>query len=256
MTLPTPQRTARFLWQARPETGVVVDNEIIGLVGATAREQPLAKLDDVQLLPPSEPRTIVAIGRNYREHAAETGAEVPTEPLFFLKPVTSLIGSGDTIIYPNWVSSRVDYEGELAIVIGRTCYRVSEDQAMDYIHGYTCANDVTARDLQQRDGQWARAKGFDTFCPLGPVLVTGIDPADLAIETRVNGTVRQQARTSEMIFGIPRIISHVSAVMTLHPGDIILTGTPSGIGPLQPGDSVEVEIERIGILRNDIVAGA
>lgn len=253
-----PERTARFLWHNEIETGIVDGDTIIGLVGDMplgTPARPLARLDQVKLLPPCEPRTIICIGRNYREHAAEQNAEVPKEPLLFLKPITSLIADGDPIIYPSWVSSHVDHEGELAVVIGRTCRRVREADAMDYVLGYTIANDVTARDLQHKDGQWTRGKGFDTFCPLGPVLVEDIDPSDLAIETRVNGVVKQHARTSDLIFPIPRLISHISDVMTLHPGDVILTGTPAGISPMQPGDVVEVEIEGIGVLRNPIVAG-
>jgi 2-keto-4-pentenoate hydratase/2-oxohepta-3-ene-1,7-dioic acid hydratase in catechol pathway len=252
------ERTARFLWHNAIETGIVDGDNIIALVGdmpLRAPARPLARLDQVKLLPPCEPNTIVCIGRNYREHAAETGSEVPSEPLIFLKPTTSLIAHGDAIVYPTWVSSHVDHEGELAVVIGRTCRRVREDEALDYVLGYTIANDVTARDLQRKDGQWSRAKGFDTFCPLGPVLVEDIDPTDLAIETRVNGVVKQHARTSDLIFPIPRLISHISDVMTLHHGDVILTGTPAGISPMQPGDVVEVEIEGIGVLRNPLVAG-
>ncbi len=253
-----PERTARFLWHNEIETGIVDGDTIIGLVGDMplgTPARPLARLDQVKLLPPCEPRTIICIGRNYREHAAEQNAEVPKEPLLFLKPITSLIADGDPIIYPSWVSSHVDHEGELAVVIGRTCRRVREADALEYVLGYTIANDVTARDLQHKDGQWTRGKGFDTFCPLGPVLVEDIDPSDLAIETRVNGVVKQHARTSDLIFPIPRLISHISDVMTLHPGDVILTGTPAGISPMQPGDVVEVEIEGIGVLRNPIVAG-
>ena len=253
-----PSRTARFLWHNQIETGVVDGENIIALIDDLALEagaHPLAKLSAVKLLPPCEPRTIVCIGRNYREHAAEMAEELPEEPLIFLKPVTSLIASGDAIVYPAWVSSNVHYEGELAVVIGRTCRRVEEDEALSYVLGYTIANDVTARDLQRKDGQWTRGKGFDTFCPLGPVLVEDIDPSDLAITTRVNGEVKQQSRTSALIFGLPRLISHVSQVMTLHTGDIILTGTPAGVGPVNPGDVVEVEIEGIGILRNPVVAG-
>jgi 2-keto-4-pentenoate hydratase/2-oxohepta-3-ene-1,7-dioic acid hydratase in catechol pathway len=251
--------TARFLWHNEIETGVVEGNQIVALISDISEEgtpaHPLARLDQVKLLPPCQPHNIVCIGRNYREHAAETGAEVPSEPLIFLKPTTSLIAHGDPIIYPSWVSQHVDHEGELAVVIGRTCWRVSEDEALEYVLGYTIGNDVTARDLQRKDGQWTRGKGFNTFCPLGPVLVEGIDASDLAIQTRVNGVVKQSARTSELIFPLPRLISHISQVMTLQYGDVILTGTPAGISPMQPGDVVEVEIEGIGILRNPIVAG-
>lgn len=253
-----PTRTAAFLWHGQPEIGVVDGDRIIGLISDLPIALPgptLARLDTARLLPPAEPHTIIGIGRNYRDHVAERNAVVPTEPLIFLKPVTTLIAHGEAIVYPNWVTDRVDYEGELAIVIGQSCHRVSEADALSYVQGYTIANDVTARALQDKDGQWSRGKGFDTFCPLGPVLVEGIDASDLEITTRVNGQVRQHARTSDLIFQLPRLISHVSQVMTLRAGDIILTGTPSGIGALQPGDVVEVEIENIGILRNPVVAG-
>lgn len=253
-----PTRTASFLWHGQPEIGVVDGDRIIGLVSDLPIRLPaptLARLDTARLLPSAEPRQIVAIGRNYRDHAAELGNPVPTEPLIFLKAVTSLIAHHEAIVIPSWVTQLVHFEGELAVVIGQTCYRVSEADALRYVQGYTIANDVTARDLQNKDGQWSRAKGFDTFCPLGPVLVEGLDAADLEITTRVNGIVTQHARTSELIFPLPRLISHISQVMTLQPGDVILTGTPAGVGPIVPGDTVEVEIEQIGILRNPVVAG-
>jgi 2-keto-4-pentenoate hydratase/2-oxohepta-3-ene-1,7-dioic acid hydratase in catechol pathway len=201
------------------------------------------------------PNLIVAIGRNYADHAAQMNAEVPSEPLIFLKPNTSIIADGEAIVYPSWVSQKVEYEGELAVIISQTCYRVSEGDAMRYVLGYTCANDVTARDLQRKDGQWARGKGFNTFCPIGPTLVTDLDPSDLRLITRVNGNVQQDGRTSDLIFKIPRLIAHISAVMTLQRGDVILTGSPAGVGPIVPGDVVEVEIEGIGTLRNPVVAG-
>jgi 2-keto-4-pentenoate hydratase/2-oxohepta-3-ene-1,7-dioic acid hydratase in catechol pathway len=200
------------------------------------------------------PRTLVCVGRNYREHAAELGNEVPTEPLIFLKPVTTVIADGEPIRYPTWLSTNVHYEGELALVIGQTAYRVAEADAMRYIQGYTIANDVTARDLQNKDKQWTRGKGFDTFCPIGPRLVTDLDPSALDLTTRVNGAVRQQGNTRDLIFPIPQLISFITAVMTLQPGDIILTGTPAGVGPVQPGDVVEVEIAGLGVLRNPVVA--
>jgi 2-keto-4-pentenoate hydratase/2-oxohepta-3-ene-1,7-dioic acid hydratase in catechol pathway len=253
-----PSRTARFLWHGEIVEGMVQGEHIISLVDDQVFLPPqrsLASLASVRLLPPCTPQSIVAIGRNYREHAAEMEETLPVEPLVFLKPVTTLIGAGEAIVYPSWATENLHYEGELAVVIGRTCYRVGEEDAMEYVRGFTCANDVTARDLQRRDGQWARGKGFDTFCPLGPILAEDIDPSDLTITTRLNGEVRQQSSTSQLIFGVPRLISHVSAFMTLMPGDIILTGTPAGVGPMQPGDVVEVEIEGIGILRNPVVAG-
>ena len=211
-------------------------------------------LKDVRLIAPILPSKIIAIGKNYAGHAREMGVEPPDEPLLFSKPSTSVIGPGDAIAYPKRLSERVDYEGELAVVIGRLCREVPENRVKDVIFGHTCANDVTARDLQQRDGQWTRAKGFDTFCPLGPWIRTDLDPGDLAITTTVNGELRQSARTSQLIHGIPKLIAYISAVMTLLPGDVILTGTPEGVGPLQVGDEVSVGIEGIGTLTNKVVS--
>jgi 2-keto-4-pentenoate hydratase/2-oxohepta-3-ene-1,7-dioic acid hydratase in catechol pathway len=201
---------------------------------------------------PPAPSKIVAVGRNYREHAKELGNVAPEEePLLFLKAPTSLvIGAGDIVMPPE--SSRVDYEGELALVIGRKIKAWPQDRWQDALAGVCCANDVTARDLQKKDGQWARAKSFDTFCPVGPEIVSGLDSSDLAIETRVNGAVRQSSRTSEMVFSPAFLVAYVSRMMTLLPGDLILTGTPAGIGPLAAGDAVEVEIEQIGVLRNRV----
>lgn len=208
-------------------------------------------LADAALLAPVIPRSkVVAIGKNYREHAAEMGGEAPGEPLLFLKPNTSVIGPNDTIVLPPQ-SKQVEHEGELAIVIGRIAKNVAAENATDYIFGYTAANDVTARDLQRSDGQWARAKGFDTFCPLGPVIETEFDP-DATLQTRVNGEVRQDGRISDLVHDIPSIIEYASSVWTLLPGDIILTGTPAGVGPLVHGDVVEVEISGIGILLNPV----
>ena len=254
----TTRRLAHFLWHGQVEVGIVEGDHIIALDDDPAEDGPksiIGALSNVRLLPPCTPQNIVAIGRNYRDHAIEMNAELPPEPLIFLKPLTSIIASGEAIVYPSWVSQQVEYEGELAVIIGRTCHRVREEDALLYVQGYTCANDVTARDLQRRDVQWTRGKGFDTFCPLGPVIAEGIDASDLALTTRVNGEVRQQGRTSDLLFGIPRLISHISATMTLRPGDVILTGSPAGVGPLKPGDVVDVEIEGIGTLRNPVVAG-
>jgi 2-keto-4-pentenoate hydratase/2-oxohepta-3-ene-1,7-dioic acid hydratase in catechol pathway len=228
-----------------------VSGDVFGDFGRGARR---AALSEVRLLAPCQPSKIVALGLNYRAHAAEVKTALPTEPLIFLKPPTTVIGPNDPIVYPA-MSQRVDYEGELAIVIGRVARHVVEANALDYVLGYTCANDVTARDLQSRDGQWTRAKSFDTFCPLGPWIETDLAPGDLRIETLVNGGVRQSSRTSDLIFGVPKLISFVSHVMTLLPGDVILTGTPSGVGPVQPGDVIEVEIEGIGVLRNPVGDG-
>jgi 2-keto-4-pentenoate hydratase/2-oxohepta-3-ene-1,7-dioic acid hydratase in catechol pathway len=210
-------------------------------------------LDDVRLLAPVLPSKVVAVGRNYADHAREMGTEPPAEPVLFLKPSTAVVGHGDPIAYPVKLTQRVDYEGELAVIIGRLCREVPAAQAAEVIFGYTCANDVTARDLQARDGQWTRAKGFDTFCPLGPWIETDADPADLELTTVVNGEVRQQARTSQLLYDVPALVEYISTVMTLLPGDVLLTGTPAGVGPLEDGDEVSVTIENIGSLRNTVV---
>lgn len=210
-------------------------------------------LDDARILAPVIPRSkVVGIGRNYAAHAAEMGAEVAEEPLAFLKPNTSVIGPGDPIVLPAQ-SQEVHYEGELAVVIGRICRDVPAERVGEVVFGYTCANDVTARDLQRADGQWWRAKGFDTFCPLGPYLVTDLDPGDLGIVTRLDGVEVQRARTSQMVHKVADLVSYVSSVMTLLPGDVLLTGTPEGVGPLGRGQRVEVEIEGIGVLGNTAV---
>jgi 2-keto-4-pentenoate hydratase/2-oxohepta-3-ene-1,7-dioic acid hydratase in catechol pathway len=211
-------------------------------------------LDDVRLLAPVLPSKVVAVGRNYADHAREMGGDSPAEPVLFLKPSTAVVGHGDQIAYPVKLTQRVDYEGELAVIIGRLCREVPAAQASEVIFGYTCANDVTARDLQARDGQWTRAKGFDTFCPLGPWIETDADPADLELTTVVNGEVRQQARTSQMLYDVPALVEYISTVMTLLPGDVLLTGTPAGVGPLEDGDEVSVTIENIGSLRNTVVS--
>ncbi|HEX2685064.1 MAG TPA: fumarylacetoacetate hydrolase family protein [Kofleriaceae bacterium] len=199
------------------------------------------------------PSKIIGIGVNYRAHAAEMGKGLPEEPLMFLKPRSAMIASGEAIERPAGYD-RVDYEGELGVVIGQRARRVPRDRALEVVMGLVCVNDVTVRDLQQRDGQWARAKGFDTFCPIGPRIVAGLDPLKLAIQTRVNGVTRQASSTSDLIFDVATLIAFVSAHMTLEVGDVISTGTPSGVGNLTPGDEVEVEIEGIGILKNSVVA--
>ncbi|MFC1925291.1 fumarylacetoacetate hydrolase family protein [Chloroflexota bacterium] len=211
------------------------------------------KLDEVRLLAPCIPSKIVALGLNYRSHAEETKLPIPSVPLIFLKPSTAVIGHGDEIVLPP-LSRRVDYEGELGVVIGRMAKDVTQKKAKDYILGYTCVNDVSERYAQKEDGQWTRAKGFDTFAPIGPWIETGIEPDDLKIETYLNGRLCQSARTSDLIFGIDILVSFVSSVMTLLPGDIISTGTPSGIGRMNHGDVVEVSIEKIGSLRNYVVS--
>jgi 2-keto-4-pentenoate hydratase/2-oxohepta-3-ene-1,7-dioic acid hydratase in catechol pathway len=231
-----------------------------GGVRLTGNRFPLA---EVRLLAPVLPSKVVAAGRNYASHAremnGETSAKGPVsnnaDPVIFLKPSTSVTGPGDAIKYPVKITDRVDFEGELAVIIGRLCRQVPRERAEEVVFGYTCANDVTARDLQARDGQWTRAKGFDTFCPLGPWIETGTNPADLELTTKVNGEVRQQARTSELLCDVPGLIAHVSQVMTLLPGDVLLTGTPAGVGPLTDGDEVSVTIESIGTLTNRVVIG-
>ncbi|GGO22102.1 hypothetical protein GCM10011574_50140 [Microbispora bryophytorum] len=220
-------------------------------VELTGERVPVA---EVRLVAPMLPSKIIAIGKNYADHAREMGGEPPAEPVVFLKPSTTVIGPSETIAYPGKLSERVDYEGELAVVIGRLCRDVPAERAGEVVFGYTCANDVTARDLQARDGQWTRAKGFDTFCPLGPWIETELDPADLAITTTLNGEVRQSARTSLLLHDVPALIAYVSAVMTLLPGDVILTGTPAGVGPMSVGDEVGVSIEGIGTLTNRVIS--
>jgi 2-keto-4-pentenoate hydratase/2-oxohepta-3-ene-1,7-dioic acid hydratase in catechol pathway len=225
-----------------------IGDEAIRLTGA---RYPLA---DVRLLAPVLPSKVVAIGRNYADHAAELGNEVPDDPIIFLKPSTAVVGPRDPIVYPTQLSERVDFEGELAVVIGRLCRQVPPERVGEVIFGYTCANDVTARDLQAKDGQWARAKGFDTFCPLGPWIETDIDPDDLELTTIVNGEIRQNSRTSLLLHDVTALVAYVSAVMTLLPGDVLLTGTPAGVGPLKDGDEVSVTIESIGTLTNGVTS--
>jgi 2-keto-4-pentenoate hydratase/2-oxohepta-3-ene-1,7-dioic acid hydratase in catechol pathway len=207
-------------------------------------------LSGFHLLAPVTPRKIVCIGRNYREHVKELGHELPSEPLFFLKPPTSLLRPGGTVRMPS-ISNRVDFEGELALVIGRRVRHLKPEDWRSAIRGLTLANDVTARDLQNKDGQWTRAKGFDTFCPVGPIVSDEMDlEAGLVIETRVNGELRQHGSTQDFIFQVPELLAHITAAMTLEPGDLVLTGTPSGVGPLQPGDAVEITVPGLGVLAN------
>ncbi len=197
------------------------------------------------------PSKVIGIGQNYRAHAAEMGKAVPDEPVIFLKPPSAVISAGDAIVRPRGYQ-RVDFEGELGVVIGRRARRVKAADALDYVMGLTCVNDVSCRDLQARDGQWARAKGFDSFCPIGPRIVSGLDPLDLRISTRLNGELRQDSRTSDMIFPVPLLIEVITRAMTLEVGDVITTGTPQGVGPIAPGDRVEIEIEGVGVLSNPV----
>lgn len=208
--------------------------------------------DDVRLLAPVEPSKIVCVGRNYAAHAAELGNEVPKEPLIFLKPPSAIIGPGDPILLPPQ-SQKVEHEGELGLVVGKKCSHLKEtDDPLSYLLGYTCVNDVTARDLQKADVQFTRAKGFDTFCPVGPHIETQLDPADVLVETHVNGAQRQSGRTSLMIYPVAFLVRWISNVMTLYPGDLIATGTPAGVGPLVAGDEVDVRISGVGVLRNPV----
>jgi 2-keto-4-pentenoate hydratase/2-oxohepta-3-ene-1,7-dioic acid hydratase in catechol pathway len=221
-------------------------------VGLQPTDQQL-RLSDARLLSPVLPRSkVVGIGKNYAAHAAEMGGEVPDEPLMFLKPNTSVVGPGDPVFYPRQ-TEELHFEGELAVVIGRICRDVPKEKYADVIHGYTVGNDVTARDLQRKDGQFTRAKGFDSFCPLGPWIETDLDVSDLRVQTYLNGEVKQDGRTADLIFDVPTLIAYVTSVMTLLPGDVILTGTPEGVGPMNAGDEVEVSIQGIGNLTNKVV---
>jgi 2-keto-4-pentenoate hydratase/2-oxohepta-3-ene-1,7-dioic acid hydratase in catechol pathway len=211
------------------------------------------RLSEVKLLPPCLPSKIVALGLNYYSHAKELNAPLPDAPLTFLKPSTAVIGPEDSIIYPS-ASTRVDYEGELGVVIKKAAWRVSVDDALDYVLGYTCFNDVTARDLQIKNGQWTRAKGFNTFAAIGPCIETELDPGNVTLETFLNGELKQQGNTSDLVYTVPQLINFISHVMSLLPGDIIATGTPSGIGPMYPGDTVEIKIEPIGTLKNYVIS--
>ncbi len=228
--------------------------QLTGMLGRPSGH--LVDLSDVTLLAPCEPRSIVCVGKNYAKHIAEmaTGkADLPTEPGLFLKGLNTLSGPGDDIPIPSW-TREVHHEGELAVVISRTMRDVSAADALDHVLGYTIANDVTARDAQRSDLQWVRAKSSDGFCPVGPWLETDLDPADLRIQTRVNGELRQDGHTGDLIFSVPEILAYISRFLTLEPGDLVLTGTPDGVGPLVPGDLVEVSIDAIGSLRNPVIA--
>jgi 2-keto-4-pentenoate hydratase/2-oxohepta-3-ene-1,7-dioic acid hydratase in catechol pathway len=234
----------------------LADDAIVTLISdepfAAWEPEGVVQLSHVELLPPVVPTKVVCVGLNYKGHIAEMGHDVPDEPVIFLKPSTAVTGPGAEIEIPPGVG-RVDYEAELGVVIGRRTHRASREAARASVLGYTCANDVTARDLQSKDGQWTRAKGFDGFCPIGPWVETDADPSDLLLECFVNGELHQSVRTSDMLFDVFDLVSFVSHVMTLVPGDVVLTGTPSGIGPIKPGDSVEVRIEGVGSLVNTFV---
>jgi 2-keto-4-pentenoate hydratase/2-oxohepta-3-ene-1,7-dioic acid hydratase in catechol pathway len=233
-----------------------LDNETLTVLTKTPWENPRdtdekVALSAAKLLAPVSPTKIVCVGRNYRAHATELGNDVPAEPLLFFKPPSSIIGFDDVIELPS-ASFHVDHEAELGVVIGSRARNVPVEQALDHVFGYTGVNDVTARDLQKKDGQWARAKGFDTFCPVGPLLVTKLDPTTCSVRCRVGETLRQDGNTRDMLFSVRHLIAYISAIMTLEPGDLIATGTPHGVGPLAHGDVVHVEIEGIGVLRNQV----
>jgi 2-keto-4-pentenoate hydratase/2-oxohepta-3-ene-1,7-dioic acid hydratase in catechol pathway len=256
----------RFLSQATGEAsfGLIKDGEVFPVLPAQIFDEAHAAvrsvegfaLSEVKLLAPVTPSKIVCVGRNYRDHAAELGNPMPDAPLLFLKPPSAVAGHGDTIELPAG-SARVEHEGELGVVIGRRARRIADNEnPLDYVLGYTCVNDVTARDLQRQDVQFTRAKSFDTFCPIGPYVVTGIDPFNLQVETRVNGETRQRGRTAAMAFSVAYLIRYISHIMTLEAGDLISTGTPAGVGPLSDGDVCEVEVENVGTLRNSVRAGA
>ncbi|MGZ0710593.1 fumarylacetoacetate hydrolase family protein (plasmid) [Coraliomargarita sp. W4R53] len=248
-------RVARFSHQEAIKFGIVDETDLVVLAGdpmfagfePTGERVPLA---DAALLAPVIPRSkVVCVGRNYADHAAELGNELPAEPLLFFKPNTAVVGPGDAIVRPKQ-SSLTSFEGELAVVIGKIAKNVPVESALDYVFGYTIANDITARDLQKTDGQWARAKGFDTFCPLGPAIETEFSFDDVRIKTSLNGEVKQDGPISDMIFSVAEIIAYASAAFTLLPGDVILTGTPAGVGPFVAGDMIDVEITGLGRLRN------
>ncbi len=256
----------RYLEGETPQYGLIEEGIVYTLDGdlfsmralddashrpALARGPVVGSVEEVRLLAPVTPGKILCLGRNYAAHAAERGEQVPPEPLVFLKPPTTVIGPGDAIELLE-ENGRVDHEAELALIIGRRASRVSEAEALEFVFGYTCANDITDRDFQARDGQWWRAKGIDTFCPVGPWIETRLDPANVRIRCRVNGDGRQDGSTRQMIYGIPYVLSYITRFITLEPGDLVLTGTPAGVAPLTPGDVVEVEIEGIGTLRNPV----
>lgn len=250
-------RVVRFAGEYGPKYGVIRGAEV-----AVIEPHPFAQhhetgevvpIEGLKLLAPVIPTKIVCVGRNYADHAAELGNEVPDEPLLFLKPTSTVIGPGEPIRYPTGLTEEVHHEAELAVVIGALLQEVSPEEAALGIYGFTCANDVTARDLQRAEDQWTRAKGFDSFCPLGPAIATDIDPHAVRVRCLVDGEVRQDGTTADLIFDVPTIVSYVSQVMTLLPGDIILTGTPEGVGPILPGETVRVEIEGIGALENPVV---
>jgi 2-keto-4-pentenoate hydratase/2-oxohepta-3-ene-1,7-dioic acid hydratase in catechol pathway len=248
-------RLVRYEVGGKPGYGILARDEVAELDGDVFGEfKPGSRshsLSQVRLLAPVTPGKIIAVGLNYRDHAVELGLPIPDDPIIFLKPPTTVIGPGEAVMYPA-MSSRVDYEAELGVVIRDRVHAISPQEAKAHILGYTCANDVTARDLQKKDGQWTRAKSFDSFCPVGPWIETHLDPDDLLVECYLNGHRRQSSRTKQFIFPVTHLVSFISKVMTLAAGDLIITGTPAGIGPMMPDDEVEVAIEGIGSLKNTV----
>jgi 2-keto-4-pentenoate hydratase/2-oxohepta-3-ene-1,7-dioic acid hydratase in catechol pathway len=251
-------RLGRFKKGREKFYGLVENGSVIPINGSPFDKEELKLTDDfiplyeVSFLSPVKPSKVIAVGLNYRDHAKELGMKILDEPIIFLKPSTSVIGHEEEIIYPSQVS-QLDYEAELSLVVGRECRNVSLDEAKEFIYGFTCGNDVTARDLQKKDGQWTRAKSFDTFAPLGPWVETELDLEGIEIKLFLNGELKQSSNSSQMIFSPFYLLSFVSHIMTLYPGDVIMTGTPPGVGPMKPGDKVEVVIESIGTLRNTVV---
>lgn len=255
------------LWELdQPHWGMLIDDLVYPLLSAPwqrvrdgayaplfdGNREPMT-LDEVSLVEPVAPSKILCVGRNYAEHAAELGNDVPTEPLIFLKPNSSLVGPDEPVVYPS-LSKRVDHEAEIALVIGKRARNVAVEEALEYVFGYTVANDVTARDLQKSDGQWTRGKGFDTFCPVGPWVDSTFNPANRAVIARVNDEERQHGNTNLMIFSIAQVVAYISQFATLEPGDLILTGTPAGVGPVLPGDTMTIEVEGLGTLSNLVIS--
>lgn len=249
-------RICRFTASSGDQHGIIEDDlvyELKGTIFHPRRGRKLGHVDEIVLLPPVTPGKIICVGRNYVEHAQERGEQVPTEPLLFLKPPSSVIGTNDEIELVPGIG-KVEHEAELALVIGKKGRFLDQEAALEHVLGYTCANDVSARDYQAKDGQWTRAKGFDTFCPLGPWISTELDPSNVEIRCLVNNVVKQKSSTAKMVFSPALLIAYISRIMTLFPGDLILTGTPAGVSPIHPGDVVEVQIDGIGTLRNRVTA--
>jgi 2-keto-4-pentenoate hydratase/2-oxohepta-3-ene-1,7-dioic acid hydratase in catechol pathway len=250
-------RIVRYERQGRESWGVLEEGVVRSAAGTPfidlTPSDVVGSLDEISLLAPVAPSKIICVGRNYREHAAEFGNPVPEEPLLFLKPPSAIVGPGDAVVYPE-LSKRVDHEAELVVVMGRAGHRVKQANAWPLVGGYTCGNDVTARDIQKGDGQWTRGKGFQTFCPLGPWVETDFDPADVRVTCTINGETRQDGRTRDLIFDIPYLIQYISRFTRLEVGDVIMTGTPEGVAPVEVGDTMTVEVEGLGSITNPVVA--